>query len=174
MACFHVQIKDLTLHSHSFFITALIIAKTERRVLTSRQNGTNSGVITFTMRDTKDHFINCTIWGTQHFIESCDLAYKIDDVISIYQATVSEKNSNSSYYPRTSSPFELKVYEGKAFIHRASDHSEGLLELRNQAIKSTSLALKLTDLDSNPDDGSSNVDLVVLGMHQLNYLFHIF
>lgn len=163
MASSYVQIKDLTLYSHSFFIVGLVIAKNEKKLLSSRQNGSNIGVITFTVRDTKEHFINCTIWGTEHFIENCDRAYQIGEVCAIYQASVTQKNSNSSFNPRTTSPFELTVNEGKAYIHRATEHFEHLSKLRNQAIKSTSLALMLSDLDATPDDDASAVDLVVLG-----------
>lgn len=61
MAAVYCQIKNLTLHAHSFYINALIIAKTEKRVI---QPGRN--VITLTVRDTKDHFINCTVWVIAH------------------------------------------------------------------------------------------------------------
>lgn len=163
MANFFCGIKDLTLHSRAFFIHALVIAKTEKKLFNSRQNGSVIGVITFTVRDTKDHFINCTVWGTDHFIENCDRAYKMGDVIAIYQASVSQKNSNSEYHPRTSSPFELRVDEGKSFIHRVTEQFEHLLQLQNQAIKSTSLALKLDDLNICPGSGFLTVDLLVLG-----------
>lgn len=163
MASSYIQIKDLTLYSHSFFIVGLIIAKNEKKILSSRQNGSSFGVITFTLRDTKEHFINCTIWGSEHFIENCDRAFKIGEMCAIYHAAVTQKNINSSFNPRTTSPFELTVNEGKAFIHRATEHFEHLAALRNQAVKSTSLALKLSDLDATPDDEASTVDLVVLG-----------
>lgn len=129
----------------------------------SRRNGANVGVITFTLRDTKEHFINCTIWGTDQFIDTCDRAYKMGHVISVYHPLVSQKNENSMYRPRTSSPFELTVNENKAFIHRCTDQSNDLLALCNQTIKSTSLALNLGDLETTPDSGQLNVDLVVLG-----------
>lgn len=163
MACFYIQIKDLTLYSHSFFVTGLVIAKSEKKILTSRQNGSINGVITFTVRDTKDHFINCIVWGTEYFIENCDRAYKIGHMITVYQPKVTQKNSNSAYNPRTSSPFELTLNEGKSFIHRATEHFDALFGLKNLAIKSTSLALKLNDLYLTPDESTLNVDLVVLG-----------
>lgn len=151
------------MYSHSFFITGLIIAKSERKMLVSRQNGSSSGVIKFTVRDTKDHFINCTVWGTDYYIENCDRAYKVGYVIAIYQPKVAQKNANSVYSPRTSSPFELTLSEGKSFIHRATEHFEHLVELKNHPIKPTSLALYLSDLYITPDENSLNVDLVVMG-----------
>lgn len=162
--CFYIQIKDLTLSSHSFFINALIIAKTEKKFMNSqRSNGGKVGVLTFTVRDTKEHFINCTVWGSEQFIDACDRAYKIGQVVGVYHPMVSQKNDNSSYRPRTSSPFELTVNESKAFLHRSTDDCDHLLQLNNQAIKPTNLTLYLSDLDTHPESGQLNVDLVVMG-----------
>lgn len=131
--------------------------------MSSRRNNGNVGVITFTVRDTREHFINCIVWGSEKFIDTYDRAYKIGHIIAVYHPTVSQKNENSSYRPRTSSPFELTVNENKAFIHRFTEGSDELLTLRNQAIKSTSLALYLRDLDTHPESEQMHVDLVVLG-----------
>lgn len=126
------------------------------------------GVITFTVRDTKEHFINCMVWGTEQFIDTVDRAYKIGDIIGIYHATVSQKNESSSYRPRTSTPFELTVNENKAFIHRYPEDPGDLQMLRHQAIKSTSLALYLRDLDTCPDTEQLCIDLVVLGKQRIS------
>lgn len=131
--------------------------------MSSHRNGGNVGVITFTVRDTKEHFINCMVWGTEQFIDTCDRAYKIGHAITVYHPKVSQKNDNSSYRPRTSSPFELTVNENKAMIHRFTDESNDLLPLRNETIKATSLALHLGDLDTHPESEPLNADLVVLG-----------
>lgn len=165
MACVYCQIKDLTQSSHSFFITTLIIAKTEAKFFNSNRP---TGVITFTVRDTKNHFINCSVWGSEQFIRSCVRVYNIGDIISIYQPTVLQKNQSSNYHPRTTSPFELKVKEGKSYIHRAMEQPDHLLRLRKQAVKPTSLALKLDDLICNPGSEVFTADVVVLGKYSGN------
>lgn len=131
--------------------------------MSSRRNNANVGVITYTVRDTKEHFINCIVWGSEQFIDTYDRAYKIGHIIAVYHPTVSQKNENSSYRPRTSSPFELTVNENRAFIHRFTEDSDDLLRLQHQAIKSTGLALYLHDLDTHPESEQLNIDLVVLG-----------
>lgn len=131
--------------------------------MSSRRNNGNVGVITFTVRDTKDHFINCIVWGSEQFIDTYDRAYKMGHIIAVYHPTVSQKNENSSYRPRSSSPFELTVNENRAFIHRFTEDSDDLLKLQNQTIKSTGLALYLRDLDTHPESEQLNIDLVVLG-----------
>lgn len=161
MAFAFCRIRDLILNANSFFINGLIIAKTEKR--TFNRNGANMGVITFTVRDTKAHIINVSVWGSEHFIVNCAFAYKIGDIISIYKATVEQKNINSAFMPRTTSPFELKVSEGKGFITRFDQHSDELMQLRSLAYKPTSLALRLDDLNTFPGCEPMNADLVVLG-----------
>lgn len=161
--CVYVQIKDLTLTSHSLFINALIIAKTEKKIIYSQQWAKTNGVITFTVRDTAEHFINCTVWGSEAFIDKCDRTHKIGDVIGIYNPSVKQQNDNSSYRPATTSPFELIVNENKAYIHRPIDESDHLSMLRNQKIKRTTLALNMADLDTNPNGERVDVDLVVMG-----------
>lgn len=161
--CIYVQIKDLTLSSHSFFINALIIAKTEKRIIHSQLYGKIVGVITYTLRDTKDHFINCTVWGSEAFIEKCDRTYKIGHVIAVYNPSVQQQNESSQYRPKTTSPFELIVNESKASIHREHQESSHLLELRNQKFKPTALALNMADLHTNPDGERVDVDLVAMG-----------
>lgn len=173
MACVYCRIKDLTMNSHSFFINALVIGKTEKKIVNAARD---TCVITFTVRDTKDHFINCSIWGTEQYIENCVRAYRIGDIISIYQPMVLMKNSNSNYHPRTTSPFELRVNEGKAYIHRINDeqHSQNLLQLRKRAIKPTSIALNLDDLNIGSHGSDMlTADLVVVGRNLLAILIVI-
>lgn len=131
--------------------------------MSSRRSNADVGIITFTVRDTKEHVINCIVWGPEQFIDTYDRAYKVGDIIAVYHPTVSQKNENSSYRPRTSSPFELTVNENKAFFHRFAEDSDGLLMLRNQTIKSTSLTLHFRDLDTHPESEQLNIALAVLG-----------
>lgn len=161
MAFTYCGIKDLTLNAQSFFISALIIAKTEKRAF--NRNGATHGVITFTVRDTKNHLINVSVFGSEHFIDNCALAHKLGDIISIYKATVVQKNENSTYIPRTTSPFELKIAEGKGFVTRFDQQPDNLLQLRNLAFKSTTLALRLDDLNTIRGAEPVYADLVVVG-----------
>lgn len=62
------------------------------------------------------------------------------------------------------SPFELRVNENRAFIHRVNEESTALLRLWNEAVKPTTLALKLDDVNVRPGEAALTADLVVLGM----------
>lgn len=160
------EIKDLSLACTNVYVVGVIIAKSEWRSVQSKFNENKKGVITFTVRDSKRHFINCIVWGTEEFIQAYDTAFKIGDVVVINKPKVSEKNQDvNRYNPQTTSPFQLTVNEGHSYIYRESlenqPHLNGLI---SESIKSTSLALHLTDVCGDGvqrDSETQYVDLVV-------------
>lgn len=161
--CSTCAIQDLAPHKKYIFVTGLIIAKGEKRVFNARGNGVMKAVITITIRDTKDHFINCTIWGTENYVDNCVRAYKIGDIIVINKPTVQQSSSVNQYAPKTTSPFNLQFSEDKGMIYREDpQYFPYLIELRNKSIKSTSLALTLADLAALPESQSTYVDLIVM------------
>lgn len=161
--CSACTIQDLVLHKKYIFVTGLIIAKGEKKVFNGRANGQMKAVITITIRDTKDHFINCTIWGSENYVDNCVNAYKIGDIIVINRPTVQQASSVNQYAPKTTSPFNLQFSEDKGMIYREDPHNfPYLMELRHRAIKSTSLALNLVDLVALPDTQRTYVDLIVI------------
>lgn len=161
--CSACAIQDLASNKTHIFVTGLIIAKGEKKVFNARASGSMKAVITITIRDTKDHFINCTIWGSENYVNNCVHAYKIGDIIVINKPTVQQSSSVNQYVPRTTSPFNLQFSEQKGMIYREDPQNfPYLTELRNQAIKSTSLALNLTDLMSLPQTQRTYVDLLVM------------
>lgn len=161
--CIPCGIKDLTLNKKSIYIIGLIIAKSEKKSFISQANGTTKAVFTITLRDTKEHFINCSIWGTENYIDNCVQAYRIGDIIAVNKPSVIQKNNDNQYVPKTTSPFALQFSEGKGLLYRES--AEGfppINQLRNQTIKPTSLALNLIDLTSLPETQRTLVDLICI------------
>lgn len=126
----------------------VIIAKGESKQVTSKFNGTEKVAMTFTVRDSKRHFINCNVWGTEQFIRAYDTAFKVGDVIIVNKPKVVEKNKDvNRYNPQTTSPFQLTVNEGYSYLYRESiDNQPHLNGLISESSKSTSLALNLTDV----------------------------
>lgn len=160
------EIKDLSVACTNVYVVGVIIAKSEWRSVKSKFNGSEKGVIAFTVRDSKRHFINCAVWGTEQFVQAYDTAFKIGDVVVINRPKVSEKNQDvNRYNPQTTSPFQLTVNEGHSYIYRESlenqPHLNGLI---SESIKSTSLALHLADVCGDGVQRESEtqyVDLVV-------------
>lgn len=161
--CSPCTIQDLALSKKYIYVTGLIIAKGEKKTFNAQANGKMKAVITITIRDTKNHFINCTIWGSENYVDNCANAYKIGDIIVINKPTIQQSSSVSQYVPKTTSPFNLQFSEAKGFIYRGDpENFPYLTELRNQTIKSTSLALNLMDLLSLPETQRIYVDLIVI------------
>lgn len=129
-------------------VMGVIIAKDECRQITSKFNGNEKGVMRFTLRDSKRHFINCNVWGTEQFVKAYDTAFKHGDVVVVNKPRVVQKDSDvNRYNPQTTSPFQLTVNEGHSYIYRESiDNQPHLASLISETIKSTSLALYLSDV----------------------------
>lgn len=155
------EIRDLALNKKGLYVVGLIIAKSDPRTIVKRQSGESHSVLSITIRDSKEHFINCTLWGTDHFISNADRAYKMGDTVVLNKPTIVQSNNNQ-YSPRTTSPFELHLDEIKSFIYRESNENFSTFnQLKHSAIKSTTLSLKLSDFSTQLSTKSMLTDLVV-------------
>lgn len=151
------------------FLVGVIIAKSDVKCFASRHNqedgddGTR-GVQTITVRD-QSRFINCSIWGSEPFVKSYDISFKIGDVVSIIKPTVTIPNAkNESFSPQTSSPYVLTINEGKGDIvanRRDENLDRSLLSLLHIPIKSNETALRLIDVNVGFQEGQF-VDLFVV------------
>lgn len=160
MAEHKCEIRDLQLNKKPAFLVALIIAKSEKNIVAKRD--INKSALTITVRDSKEHFINCTLWGSHEYIAQVDGSYNIGDVVEIAKPSVVQRNDDSRYMPRTTSPFLLRMDEKKSFIYRQCDHP-ALRQLKNVPLKSTSLAMHLCDVaDQLITKKSLFVDLIVV------------
>lgn len=157
-------INDLNATLTPVYVEGLLIAKTDVRVFTSKQDKSKRGVINFTVRDSKKNFINCGVWGTDKFIDTYNLTFHIGDIVMINKPRIDPKKHATEYYqPLTTSPFELIVNEGNAFICRESGERNLALEaLRSETIKPTTNALNLEDICGTPNISKHLVDLLVM------------
>lgn len=142
-------------------VTGLIIAKTDLKTFDTKSN------LTFTLRDSKHHFINCTIWGASNYVQSTNAVCKLGSIVRIVKPIVKQKESNSMYTPKTTSPYQLTVNDGtQSYIYREPmDSHTNLVALKNETIKSTRLSASLDDIiNSIADDKSKKlwVDTVAL------------
>lgn len=163
------EIKDLSPACANVYVMGVIIAKGESKQIKSKyENSTKGerGAITFTVRDSKRHFINVNVWGSEPGVRAYDTAFKVGDVVVIHKPKVSEKNKDvNRYVPQTTTPFQLTVNEGHSYIYRESiENQPHLVGLISEPIKSTSLALQLADVcgDGTQREGEPKyVDLLV-------------
>lgn len=157
------EIKDLSIDAPAVFITCLLIAKTEPRQFESKYDGIRKSVITLTVRDSKRHIINCTVWGSDHFVDNCNLGFRIGDIITINRPKILP-NNGSQFMPLTTVPFSLSLREGTSFIFRESTEPyTELNSLFHESIKPTSHAIYLADLMNGMSNSTDDyVDLLVL------------
>lgn len=155
------EIRDLQLNQKSVFMIVLIIAKGDRSAFKS---DTKKSALTLTVRDSKDHFINCSLWGSDQYITKVDSSYNIGDIVEIIKPVVVQANDDNKYMPRTTSPFLLRLDEKKSFIYRRHDRDYPALgQLKHLTLKSTSLALNLSDVcDQLIGQKSLHCDLLVV------------
>lgn len=138
-------IRDLHLNQKSVYLVAIIIAKQDKTA--KIKSTTNKSALTITVRDSKDHFINCTLWGSDEYINKVDGSYNIGDIVELIKPTVVQRNDDNKYMPRTTSPFLLRLDEKKSFIYRQYERDyPALVQIKHLSLKSTSLALHLSDV----------------------------
>lgn len=158
-------IKDLSKDSPEVLVIGIIIAKSHANLFDVHDNRGQRGVLKIVVRDSKYHFIACTVWGSDQFVLNCDAAFKIGDVITINRPDVHMKNDAESFLPQTTSPFCLSLSESRGFIVRNSIDDNPLLKsLLYEAVKPTSQSLYLSDIigeGRNSKKGSADLLIVV-------------
>lgn len=145
-----------------FVVTGLIIGKSNMSRFENKQQ-CSYGVVKFLVRDSCDHSINLTVWGTVQFISDYDDQFTIGHVIRIVNSRISTVRHDDTFNPITSSPLQLTINEGFGSIeHNDGDDDTELKKFLNITLKSPDLALSLADIASTPSTTSDAVDLVDL------------
>lgn len=157
-----LEIANINPSTTNAFLVGIIIAKTDLKLFPSRDNIDGRGVQTITVRD-QSCFINCTVWGSELFVKSYDISFKIGDVVSIIKPTISTPSGrNESFSPQTSSPYALSINEGKGDIvanGRGENIDRSLLNLLHIPVKLNKCALRLIDIVNFKD--AQFIDLLV-------------
>ncbi|KAG4077218.1 hypothetical protein HA402_005273 [Bradysia odoriphaga] len=163
------SIASLHPNAINFIVTGLIIGKSNvsKFEKTERQGQSSlRGVVKFLIRDSCDHFINVTVWGTYEFVTEYNVQFKIGDVVNVIRSQVSFIRHDDKFSPITSSPLELTINEGLGSLEFFAGDVTERVKLLRVPLKSPELALSLADIASTPpttsDDPGGLVDLFVL------------
>lgn len=158
------SIATLHMNANNFVINGIIISKSKMTIFVKNGQTDLCGVVTFVIRDSKDHFINVTVWGTEQFIRDLNQKYTIGHVVNVVQSKVSTVNCDDTFNPITSSPLKLTVNEGFGSIELYDGDVTELIKLLNFPLKSPDLALNLADIASTrpTSDSGDLVDLFVV------------
>ncbi|XP_011190881.2 protein hold'em [Zeugodacus cucurbitae] len=174
----HKKIAELNAELQNALITAIILTKTTPNTFLARDSSEFRGVISFTLRDSKRHIINCKVWGTKELVAEYNRKFKIYDVIdvitpSVVPTLVHDKSTLAEqvrFQPLPTVPFSLVLNEGQGRLDNSNNYRDvcafrELHNLRRVPHKPLCSALKLQDVRCGIKECSAKeqfVDLLVL------------
>ncbi|XP_076633259.1 meiosis specific with OB domains hold'em [Colletes latitarsis] len=97
---------------HSFNMKTIDATRT-------RYHNGERGVWTFTLRDSKEHSINVTVWGSVAYVKKLSVDFHIGSVVEVINPKVVERRQNDRnelFVPTVSSLCSLTVNEGNALV----------------------------------------------------------
>lgn len=101
----NITLKQLNYNVRNAEITALLICKQNSNKFNNR------AVTEITVRDSVEDYVNCTIWGSETYIESLN-NLKIGDLLTITYPQIKCGDGESIFSPQSSSIFSLVINEG--------------------------------------------------------------
>ncbi|XP_050336423.1 protein hold'em [Bactrocera neohumeralis] len=171
------KIAELNAELKNALITAIILTKATPKTFLVRDSPEFRGVMSFTLRDSKRHIINCKVWGTKELVAEYNRKFKIYDIIDVITPIVvptlvhdkSTLADNARFQPLSTVPFSLVLNEGQGRLdtnnYRDVDAFRELHNLRRVPHKPLCSALKLQDVRCAVKESSAKeqfVDLLVL------------
>nr|XP_014093373.2 protein hold'em isoform X1 [Bactrocera oleae] len=171
------KIAELKAELKNALITGIILTKTTPNTFLVRDSPEFRGVMSFTLRDSKRHIINCKVWGTKEMVTEYNRKFKIYDIIDVITPSVvptmvydkSTLSDNARFQPLPTVPFALVLNEGQGRLdtnnYRDMNAFRELHNLRRVPHKPLCSALKLQDVCCGVKESSTKdqfVDLLVL------------
>ncbi|RUS69304.1 hypothetical protein EGW08_022932, partial [Elysia chlorotica] len=114
----YTHICDISNTVNHVSIIGIIIAKDGPKSIVSKK-GTERHLVSFTVRDSEEAFINLTCWGGEQYVKMIACELHIGDVADVKDAQVQVKSSNPAdekFRPWTSSSCQLSVGENQGTI----------------------------------------------------------
>lgn len=165
-------LRIVALHPNAvdFIVTGLIIGKSnkttffDKNAKNGQQEPSIRGVVKFLIRDSNEHCVNVTVWGSDEFIELYDQKFAIGHVVNIVNSKLSSVRYEDIYNPITSCPWQLTINEGIGLVEFFDGDVTKFVKLLNIPLKSPDLALNLADIATTrpTSDQGDLVDLVVV------------
>ncbi|XP_014278474.1 meiosis-specific with OB domain-containing protein [Halyomorpha halys] len=115
----HAGIKRVTLNyltpsSADFLVVGVIIAKRPPKSFKSKKDGSDRGVMGFTLRDSPADYINVTVWGSKIFVDNFNACYRVGDVVDLINTKVimrKPEDRTDIFQPPVTSCMELVFNE---------------------------------------------------------------
>ncbi|XP_061390069.1 protein hold'em-like [Musca vetustissima] len=164
----------------NILIVAMVVGKTEPNIFLSRNDTQHKGVMTFTLRDTSQHIVNCKFWGTREKVAQLNEHIQMGDIVDIVCPKISMlsqkaealESKQAQYQPVSSLPITLVVNEGQGLIEKHSYHDlDKYTEIRllsHQSHKPLYSVMNLADVQATFSDSKAQAFhtdfLVVVGL----------
>ncbi|ALC48614.1 hdm [Drosophila busckii] len=155
----------------SFSTVVLIISKSKSNIFLDKLSHDQRGVITFTVRDSKQDITHCKCWGSKASVDEYQAMLQIGDVVDIVGAKVMAlmppAAGDQRYQPRGTLNCALVVNDGHGYVvkHKPDDVQtiERLRQLAQHPHKPLSSTLRLADVRcAVPGAPAAYVDLLVV------------
>lgn len=107
-----IKINELAIASDNFGIIGLVIAKLDFSTYQDKRDPSlEKGRFTFTIRDSQDHYVNCTYWGDASAVSNAFNRFKVGDSVDIFNPKVNLKqlDQEEKWMPKTTSPYHLHL-----------------------------------------------------------------
>ncbi|KAH9502522.1 hypothetical protein Btru_068890 [Bulinus truncatus] len=123
------SISNINNSMHATSCIGVIIGKDGPKSVISKRGGNERHLITLTIRDAPDAFINVTCWGGQEYINALSSELSIGTVVEIKDAHVQAKSQNASddkFKPWTPSTCQLNVSDtqGTVLLYDTNNSSD--------------------------------------------------
>ncbi|XP_066262542.1 meiosis-specific with OB domain-containing protein [Euwallacea similis] len=146
-----VDLKNLNTNLTNVIVIGIIIGKQRPNIFVSQTS--ESGPITkavwnFTIRDSMQHYINVSYWGSAEQILEANDKFRTGSVVEIVnpQIIVRKLEDKSEYFrPMVTSPYKLSLNERSAIVSH-SDGTQRFKELLHISTKPTAMFVPLHDI----------------------------
>ncbi|KAL2078151.1 hypothetical protein ACEWY4_025836 [Coilia grayii] len=152
-----IPISGLHPNAIQAMVVGVVIAKTDARGFPDRKNfGNERFTFGFTIKDSPDHFINVSSWGSEEYINGLSGSFRTGDCIVIENPLITSKDSEKEerYCPSTPSFFRLMLTETYSVVRLCADVEEEnrLLPLLHIPVKDPRDFYTLGDITANGQD----------------------
>ncbi|XP_012694401.2 meiosis-specific with OB domain-containing protein [Clupea harengus] len=156
-----VPISELNPNTTQARIVGVVIGKTDARGFPDKKNfGSERFTFSFTLKDSPDHFINVSSWGSEEYINGLCGSFRTGDCVVMENPLVAPKDPEKEerYCPSTPSFYRLLMTETHSVIRLCADVEEEnrLLPLLHMPVKDPRDFYTLGDINANGQnlDGS--------------------
>lgn len=172
------KLNDLEPETCNALVVALVLTKTEPNIFLTKNDTQYKGVMNFTIRDSKQHLVNCKFWGPREKVEEYNEKIKIGDIVDVISPKVMsiKMDANDSkqprYQPLATLPITLVLNDGQGFLEKHNYHDldnyQAIKHLWRQPHKPLYAVLNLADVKSSFRDTNTQTlhtdFLVVVGL----------